>query len=71
MALGVSPQDQCHSGATNLPLLISGDGAQRRPAIEPLMINSQILPCPQKRQKNKEQQEMLKVKLKSTFCFTS
>lgn len=39
--------------ATTVPLTFPywspSDRAQLRPAIEPLMINSQILPCPQKR----------------------
>lgn len=45
-----SPASSHHLGvAPPPPHRCLSDGAQRRPAIEPLMINSQILPCPQKR----------------------
>lgn len=45
----------CHQSATDLPLLIPpSDGAQPKPGIEPLMINSRFLLCPQNKvKKNK------------------
>lgn len=69
------------------PYWSPNDGAQLGPAIEPLMINSQILPCPQKRQKeqsanrnswksrriksNKGQKTTFKVRHNSRVCGTA
>lgn len=42
----------CHQSATDLPLLIPpSDGAKLKPGIEPLMINSRFLLCPQNKVK--------------------